>query len=925
MSNDITGDYDIVAQFSTDSISRILAAMHCGQRFPHSLSMLVDDLPISKLGIRAASIVDKFGKAVTDWRRVKLASAPSVSTGPLSEEMIRTVDPIVNWHSDLSSMESNQAQASSALRVSSIVPSDSSFMAGIAQLQLGPPIIALIPGQPSTAQVHMLAMIRYHANDDTLPLSEFMRGDVITTFGVGLQPSSNGSEVVVTPTAIHFNPLWSETPLSANDNAAIDKALAKSLKQSFQRSSTPVPANVYNLAFKGLARPDVVCAMMNAVPNNAASPDSVQNIWLDIYRSPDFVLAFNAQTIVPPLTAAVNAAIDPVRQQHLDTTVTVNYWLGTYTFHIYTNITVLNATVTLGDDPTLDSPGLPGTGQITLQVPVQVRFGWKDKPFFVPDPVDFDFGMTQLFTLTLNGRNVGIQRLGDVVLSIPNNIPSDEKNTATAQAKAFFDNVWNSQQAQIQQQINQALSADTLQSFIKSLMNPKTDSASSVIKAVLGSPQRTSGAPQEIDPDLEYIYYHITPEAIRLLGTLSVPPWPAADVEFEKDPWAQAALPEYRALNSWIPGGIVEQYQWDFTGAGVVTDANRFVTVNAPPLIAVSNQVCLTITGQRLTNAGPISYETVTSRRMCQLTSIPLGAWRSKEPDLSLNRPRVILPARVPVSGSAAARGIQVLAHASPWVPADMGGGTANFLIHLPANSSEEAFLVKALAQSGRTDTTTAVVCVLTPEQLRSSVRSPHILYADDSAAWEKLIGINQRPATAILDPRGDIAWRHQGKMSQDELASVLRDRLAAGGQFFPQFLESPVRRGQVAPNFFLGDPGTSAETLRSLAGRPVALIFSRNDDSRLISVMKALRETARENVMIVGIEDGGEPKSSNGNSLGDAVFVGDPDRQISQAYGIHIWPTLVLLDPRGMVMDVKLGLASLSDLNPWVSTKSPA
>src|SRR5450432_490248 len=101
MSNDVTGDYDIVAQFSVASICRILAAMHCGQRFPHSLSMLVDDYPISKLGTRAVSIVDKFGKALADWRRVKLAtSAAGASTGPLSEEMIRTVDPVVNWHSD---------------------------------------------------------------------------------------------------------------------------------------------------------------------------------------------------------------------------------------------------------------------------------------------------------------------------------------------------------------------------------------------------------------------------------------------------------------------------------------------------------------------------------------------------------------------------------------------------------------------------------------------------------------------------------------------------------------------------------------------------------------------------------------------------------------------------------------------------------
>jgi hypothetical protein len=45
MSSDLTGDYDVVVEFSVEAVNRVLAAMHSGNRFPHSLSVRVDDSP----------------------------------------------------------------------------------------------------------------------------------------------------------------------------------------------------------------------------------------------------------------------------------------------------------------------------------------------------------------------------------------------------------------------------------------------------------------------------------------------------------------------------------------------------------------------------------------------------------------------------------------------------------------------------------------------------------------------------------------------------------------------------------------------------------------------------------------------------------------------------------------------------------------
>ena len=73
MANDLTGDFDVVAEFSLDAANRVLAAMHRGGRLPHSWTLRVDDYTHYRhpfvgtgkvTGIR--SVVDSFGEPVLD-------------------------------------------------------------------------------------------------------------------------------------------------------------------------------------------------------------------------------------------------------------------------------------------------------------------------------------------------------------------------------------------------------------------------------------------------------------------------------------------------------------------------------------------------------------------------------------------------------------------------------------------------------------------------------------------------------------------------------------------------------------------------------------------------------------------------------------------------------------------------------------------
>ncbi|HEX2721927.1 MAG TPA: TlpA disulfide reductase family protein [Gemmatimonadaceae bacterium] len=944
MANDLTGDYDVVAQFSLDAVNRILAAMHRGKRLPHALSMAVDDYPDPRIGVAAISIVDVHGEAMLDPAKVRIAAHANAaaSVGRLSEEVIRNVDPVVNFRRDplpprvrgLDGAASSVSPPPLETRTHEVPlgPGDArgfaghatdradiidgigtgesySYLSGVAQLQLGPPTMQIAGNRTDRAEVHTPVMVRYLPEEQTMPLARFMRGDIVTTFGVKQVSSAAGANVVIDLAgAVRFNTNWSSSSLDPNERSAIDKALAKSLKESFEPSSTPFPSNVRRMHFKGFPGENTVAVMMNVTTDNAAGPGSVGTVFL--HPDDHFAIAVNGEAITVPFAAAVNSSIAP-RTQKTDTKVVVDYLIGTKTFHIYTSIYILDAKVELIDlvfGAFAGMPIVPGTGAILLTILVQVRFGWQGKPDVIPDPVDFDFTITQAFTLTLNGRNVGIQRIGDVVVNIPGGVPTVEADEARKKATTIFNNAWNSQVSGIQQKIDNALNANGLQDLLKSLMNPTLSTAAS-----------PGNAPEQVNPELTYTSFEIKPAGIALHGSITVPPWPRPHVEFDKDPWAPASNPEYRALRSWIPGGTVKEYRWDYGKQGVVKDSHRFITVNAPALSPMSSKVCMTFTGSRITASGPIFYETVSSPRSCKWTSPPVVKFPGIDWSAA-DRPQTVVPKPRPDPEMA----FEAVAHVSPWAQDGINGGTVNLVVTFPDEASLGTLetLPQALARSGRTDTATAMLCVITPEQFERVPPVDGVMFADDASAWERLLGIRHRPATVLLDPAGETVWRHEGELEPGALTEALRNHLGAGGQFYPQFVESPLREGQLSPNFlFDAEPGERL-TLRKLTGRPLVLLFWRSSSEPSVATLRnlhrAFRRSDAEAPLILAIDDGQDGEFARGLAAADEgglIVVADPERQIARAYGVSVWPTVVFLDASGLVRDVRMGLISEDEL----------
>ena len=927
MANDLTGDYDVVAEFSVLAVNRVLAAMHRGKRLPHSLSMAVDNSPNIALNKTVVSAVDTRGAAIADSKRIKSFLSSIVPTASiLTQDVIRTVDPVINWRPAPDAPRAVKFSTTSKQVISPTqnlgVAHDSNFMSGVALMQLGAPTISLPQNRTDRAEIHTPAMIRYESDPNMRVLPEFLRGEIVTTFGVKETTSPAGTNIVVdlagSSGATHFSPLWSDLSLDASDRAMIDALIQSSMHQTFQPSSTPMPPNIRKMHFKGLSDDNGVAVMMNVTTNSAPSPDSVSSGFLS--ASDHFAIAVNGDSIVRPFADAVNSAINK-QPQESDTKVEIDYFVGTNTFHIFTVVSVLDATVELVAGGFIPFVAIPGTGQIRLTIPVQVRFGWKDKPTVIPDPVNFDFTIVQSFTLTLNGREVGLERFGDLAINIPGFVPANEANPARNQATTIFNNVWNTNQSSIQNQINKALSADGLQAFLKSLMNPRVPKDTSRIS--VNRDGTVSPQPDEVDPDLEYTNFEIRPSGIILRGSLAVPPWPAPHLEFEKDLWAPASRPEYWALNSWIPGGTIQGYEWSFDSVAAANDPNRFVSVAAPAITLASHRICLTFSGMRITSSGAIFYESVSAGRSCQWTFIPLTkATLNKS---AANRPLVA----VPKPGRPQER-LQIEAHASPWAAEGLAGGTANFIVHFPEGekAAQTEIFTRALESSGREDTATAILHVLNKKQVATARIAQGVMYSDDAAAWEKLLDIQTRPATVLVHPDGKVAWRHEGNLTLSKLTEAFRAHLAAGGQFFPQFTGSRLQTGDLPPNFVFKSQQGDSLTLRMLLGRPIALLFYANTSNLSLASLTNLQNAASLQEdgapLIVAIEDGESgqiARKLDPPQRDRVVFVADPYAQIARAYGICFWPTIVNLDSDGIIRDIHLGAISEEELQPSVQS----
>jgi peroxiredoxin len=880
--NNLTGDFDVVVEFTLIAANRVLAAMHSGNRFPHSLSLWLDDNAHSK---RVAHMgVDVFGSAIPDPKQIAAPRHSSGSGSLIADPVYQKVDPLAN-------------PASNARVAGAPALADYGHLQGIAQLQLGPPTLTLPPDSGSVVNVTTTVMARYIANPETMAIPDFLRGEIQISVSVDeiTSPSGTFMDVHLEYLAnnignVQFTQFWPalHQPPSASEQqhlTAITRAIRNTLVTSFQPSTATIPDTVLNMLFKtmtgdsqaiavllnmrgGNLTPDgVIIGFNGAIPVwGPPSPDSMITVFLK--DGDDFAFAVSNLFLEQQL----QPMIDKLKAQQIHTVLTS----GDYT-------SVIN-------DVTIEFQD--GRIHLTANGRATTDSSWSPNP-------NFDFTVTQDFTLQAHGDSYRVIRKGDPQFS-------PHAGILTGLVSLFKGEIQNKLAPVIDQVLNQA--------------NPAIEQKLS-IDANLGD--FLNALTNQVALQLTYTSFEIKPVGIILHGSLSVPAWPPAVVEFAfgqtpdlqpEPPWIPPQY-EQNALNSWIPGGTIGEFVWtDINGAQVGDEVNRFVLRNQ--ITTGLHHLCLTIKGTRI-SATDSSQEDVTATACQWSWPIDLPGRAGFSASADRGGKRIVAGPDIALTQLSPSGRLEVVGATPLWPASGNGSGNSvNLIVHFPDQHSlsDLSFLSRGVMESGRADTATVIVVVLTPHQLGEVKPVYGVMFSDDTKAWAHLLGTKEHPATFLLGTTGEVEWYHEGALTTADLAKILRTHLLTGGLYSPHFIQSPLRIGQKTPNFLFESAAGQQLTLRKLAGRGVTLIFYKNSVPASLEAVQDLpssSSTTEDTGILLAISDGESAESASRTAKEHAfkaTVIPDPLHEISSAYGINIWPTMILLNEQGVVTGVHYG-----------------
>jgi peroxiredoxin len=884
VANDLTGDFDVVAEFAVPAVNRVLAGMHRAQRFLHSVSLRVDDNPPPGSQVPRPTVVgsvDGFGEPIVNHT---LIGPPVPLPGQLSatNPIYALLDPVVN----------------TGLLVDTngrVVPSR---LQGRVQMQLGPPTFEVSDASGKNITARLEIMTRYFPDPHTTPLAEFVRGELQISTAVDQVASQSANVVDINIKAqnvyVNFTPAFSSQPLSTEDLAGINLAIRNALKTSLLPSNAALPPSISYVQFRTLSGgSNAIAVLLNMQGGAPGDPGSLHDVFLS--GMDDFALAVSADYVESAF--------------HVDLSQTYSWWEY--------NITLKSVTIALAPS------GHSGKIVVTVAGHAEGKHSYS--------PPGFDFTVHQDFAL----RPASMAPGGP--LNTAELVPGDIYGGVTGELLSLFGG--NLLESATQDQVREMFNVDAnLGGFLESLLTPPRRR----LVPLLPQPRGFQLAYTSADIQASGIVLHGSlavlspPPGPEVLGpgitprgaVAPVPGWPYPHVEFEQIPATPGGglasggvMPaglDYSALKSWIPGGRIVSFEWSSQGQTqpFLIDDEKFVLMQPPPdayaaMVVGYTPLCLTIKGKRLSASGPVVEQDV-SATQCGYTSVPIVNGIKVTPTGAV--PFVALTQLSP-GGQ-----LQVTGHTAAHVDRT-GRNTPNLLVHFADEKTAGSlqFLTRALRESGRQDATTVVLAVLTPDLMAKAGYVQGITYSEDEGSgWEGIfdVKIAQRPLTLIVAPSGSVVWQHQGELDGRTLAAALKKSLAASGPLQLGMLSSNLKIGQAPPNFLFDHAPGHELTLRKLAGRAVTLVFWKSSSRPSIEAVRDQQQThakQSQGPVVLAINDGEAPdlarRVASENAL-SATIVTDPQREIALAYGVILWPTIVLMDAFGLVTGVRYGRA---------------
>jgi peroxiredoxin len=741
---------------------------------------------------------------------------------------------------------------------------------------------------------------RYFPDKDTAPVAEFVRGELAITAPVNRVASQTANVVDIdikgVSVGVSFNPTWSSTPISAEDRAGINQLILNSLKTSFLPTQATLPAGIAQVQFKTLRGAHDALAVLLNMEGGPGNPASQTTVFLG--SEDDFAIGAGAdfvrRSFQGTIDSILNTPIEPIHVPYVNITYTIS------------NIDPHDHRSQLSAELSLEN------GKIML-----IFKGHAHTPhWWAPD---FDFTAKQPVTLSPNGSTA------ELVLG------SMSFDTSSVIADRFKGPIRSRMEATRDKAINEGGARDAVRDALN---------ADSMFGGLLGSLLKPTTPPPGWNPPdyfLQYSAVDISPAGILLHGALYTFHWKNPQVQFEKIPstgsgplhGALLTGDTYSALNSWIPGGTIQRFEWSMAGeAPFAVDENRFIATRLQMPEAVSTAVassipaapshtipgyvplCLTIKGTRLTTFGPVVAEQV-SASICGYNSFPildeaavgtLGAL----PMVALTQP-------------GAGGMVDVTGHATAGV-ASRGVTGPNLIVHFADENSAPDLesLSRALSESGRDDAPTAILAIVGRDQLAKTRHVPGVVYAESNGgSWERAFGVKpgRRPLTLIAGPKRNVKWQYEGPVDGRALSEALRKSLDKTTPARITMIRPNARIGHAPPNFIFEHAPGAEVTLRKLLGRELTIVFWNSSSKASIDAVVALQQqygkSSKERSVVLAVNDGESAdvarRVAQANKI-SATVIPDPERQISRAYGISVWPTVVSVDAAGAVMDIRQG-----------------
>ena len=890
MANELTGDFDLVVEFPTRTATRVLAAMHRGQRFPHSASIRVNDRapvsPLAKVLRPISAHVDAFGDAIINPRRVGIDKFAPIATNRETELASPRVSPDA-LSSTAAVLDSVVNPLHGLNERAALVHSE---LEGVAQLQLGAPTMTVPDESGRNITLRTSIMARYIADPGSRTLPEFMKGELEIAVSVDQVASQVGNvldiDIKADTVGLTYTTAWSESSLSAGDRDAITRAIRNALKTAFQPSNAVLPSTVGRMVLRTFKSPqgDAIGILLNTEDRDG-DRDSATKVFLA--GSDDFAVAAGRDFVLGTLNSAIAKALDQSNLRQFPFSFILNYWFDSTRINYTVSLSVVKVDLQVG--------------KLVLTIEGSARTNT-----VFPN---FDFRVTQALTLKLAGPEVELALLGDISLTITTGgikgwLVGLFKGTAESALRARRDQAIAYAQGFVKEKLN---ANTTIGGVLASLMNPVSQQA---------------GTQEYVEPTLAYTSFDITPAGLVLHGALSVPAWPPARVEFDAILGTNVAARDFTALLTWIPGGAIREYVWRFEGEPqpFLFDPNTFVARNppkapkAPMLTALYGYVpiCLTVVGERCSASGPVVMDSV-SATTCGWSAVSARAVvRGKPPLISLVRPDQ--------HGK-----VRTVGHAAVSFSDDVTVDTVDAILVFPGeNVSGDLETALRVIEDVRAEVSVAVIAVLDREQLAKAPYIPGVTYAEDQDghSWERAFGlaVKRRPAISIVPRSGRVAWQGSGEISSAALAAALEENLTPSGVVIPRLLRSAVAYGRMPPNFVFSYARNRDLTLRKLIGREAILLFWRSELQPSFEMLHELeagnvRPNGKKPVLLAihqgeRIADRGSAAASTG--AGSAIHVMDRDAAISAAYGITVWPTIIFIDATGFVRQVRYGRSAL-------------